>query len=71
MKIYTEKYLLSISKKQKNTLNELKRRKIKVPHFIREAIKEKIKRDAPELVDKSKLIYCPFSNETIVIGKKA
>jgi hypothetical protein len=67
MKIYTEKYLLSLSKKQKNTLKELKRRKIKVPNFIRQAIKEKIKRDASELIDKSKIQYCPFSNETIIL----
>jgi hypothetical protein len=65
MQIYTEKYLLSISKQQKKTLAELRHRKIKVQHFIRLAIKEKLARDAQDLVQFSQTDYCPFSNNTI------
>ena len=60
MQQYTEVITLKISKKQKATLNKLKQRNIKVSHFIRIAIKEKIERDASELIDKSKIEYCPF-----------
>lgn len=60
MQQYTELITLKISKKQKATLNKLKQRNIKVSHFIRIAIKEKIERDASELIDKSKIEYCPF-----------
>ena len=67
MELYTEVITLKISKKQKQTLDKLRHRKIKVSHFIRSAIKEKINRDASELIDKSKIEYCPFSNNTIIL----
>lgn len=67
MEIYTEVITLKISKIQKETLNKLKKRNIKVSHFIRTAIKEKINKDASELIDKSTLKYCPFSNNTIIL----
>lgn len=70
MEIYTEVITLKITKVQKQTLSKLRSRNIKVSHFVRQAIKEKIERDASELIDKSNLIYCPFSNGTIIIGKK-
>lgn len=70
MQLYTEIITLKISLTQKQTLNKLRQRKIKVSHFIRQAIKEKLQRDASELVDKSKLEYCPFSNNTIIITRK-
>jgi hypothetical protein len=67
--IYTEVITLKISKTQKQTLDKLRVRNIKVSNFIRQAIKEKILRDAEELVDKSKIEYCPFSGNTIILKK--
>jgi hypothetical protein len=67
MELYTEIITLKISKTQKNTLDKLRKRNIKVSHFIRQAIKEKIERDASELIDKSKIEYCPFSRGTIIL----
>ena len=43
--LYTEVFTLKISKVQKQTLNKLKSRNIKVSSFIRKAIAEKINRD--------------------------
>ncbi len=60
MEIYTEKISIKVSKIQKQTLEKLKLRKIKVSEFIRKAIAEKIKRDAKELEVKPKKEYCPF-----------
>jgi post-segregation antitoxin (ccd killing protein) len=67
MEIYTEVITLKISKVQKQTLSKLRSRNIKVSNFIRQAIKEKLERDASELIDKSKIKYCPFSNGTIIL----
>ena len=67
--IYTEVITLKISKTQKQTLDKLRVRNVKVSNFIRQAIKEKIQRDASELVDKSNYEYCPFSNGTIILKK--
>jgi len=59
MQLYTEKISIKISSTQKLTLDKLRQRNIKVSHFIREAIKEKIDREADEL--KPKVINpCPF-----------
>ena len=60
MENYTEVITLKISKVQKSTLNKLRSRNIKVSHFIREAISEKINREAKELKEKPKKTYCPF-----------
>ena len=70
MEIYTEVITLKISKVQKQTLNKLRSRNIKVSHFVRQAIKEKIEKEASELIDKSKIEYCPFSGGTIIINNK-
>ena len=43
--IYTEIITLKISRTQKQTLDKLRVRNIKVSNFIRQAIKEKILRD--------------------------
>jgi hypothetical protein len=67
MELYTEVITLKISKVQKQTLDKLRSRKIKVSHFVRQAIKEKLERDASELIDKSKIKYCPFSNGSIIL----
>ncbi len=58
--LYTEVFNLKISKQQKQTLEKLKSRNIKVSSFVRKAIAEKIKRDYAELQDKPKKEYCPF-----------
>lgn len=63
--IYTEVITLKISKTQKQTLDKLRTRNVKVSNFIRQAIKEKIQRDALELVDKSNYEYCPFGGQII------
>jgi len=60
MEIYTEVLTLKITAIQKATLNKLKSRKVKVSQFIRDAISEKIKRDASELIEKPKKVYIPF-----------
>ena len=57
---YTEKVTIKVSKTQKQTLDKLKSRNIKVAQFIRDAIKEKINREAEELKPKPKKIKCPF-----------
>ena len=59
MQQYTEVITLKITVVQKQTLNKLKSRNIKVAHFIRMAIKEKLQRDAKELIVKPKS-DCPF-----------
>lgn len=58
--LYTEIFTLKISKSQKQTLEKLKSRNIKVSSFVRIAIKEKIQRDYSELLEKPKKEYCPF-----------
>jgi len=60
MQIYTEQISLKISATQKQTLEKLEERKIKVSQFIRDAIKEKLQRDYKELVVKAKKIIIPF-----------
>ena len=58
--LYTEVYVLKISKKQKQTLDKLKSNKIIVSRFVRDAIAEKIKREYKELIIKPKITDCPF-----------
>ena len=58
--LYTELYTLKISKVQKNTLEKLKARNIKVSSFVRKAIAEKIERDYKELQPKPPKDDCPF-----------
>ncbi len=60
MKKYTKVITLKISETQKQTLDKLSNRNIKVSNFIREAIKEKIKREAKELEVKPIKIIMPF-----------
>jgi post-segregation antitoxin (ccd killing protein) len=57
---YTETQNIKISKIQKETLNKLKERNIRVSDFIRKAIAEKLKRDAKELIIKPIKEYCLF-----------
>lgn len=60
MEIYTEQFTIKISKTQKQTLEKLKLRKIRVADFVRKAIAEKIKRDYKDLIPKPVKEYCPF-----------
>jgi len=60
MEQYTEVTTVKLSKVQKQTLGKLRDRKIKVSQFIRDAISEKLVRDASELIIKPKKEYCPF-----------
>lgn len=60
MQLYTEIVTIKISKSQRQTLAKLKDRKIKISNFIRNAIAEKIKRDAQELIVKPNTEKCPF-----------
>ncbi len=59
-KKYTKTIQTPVTEKQWSTLRKLKERNIKVPQFVREAIKEKINREASELRPKPKKEYCPF-----------
>ena len=58
--LYTEVFTLKISKQQKQTLDKLKYRNIKVSSFVRKAIAEKINRDYENLKEKPKDEFCPF-----------
>ena len=57
---YTKTLQTPVTDIQWQTLQKLKIRNIKVPQFVREAIKEKIQREASELIIKPKKDYCPF-----------
>ena len=59
MKLYTKTKVIRISESQHKTLQKMKSYKVDVGHFIREAIKEKIKRDYQDLIPKEKS-KCPF-----------
>ena len=58
---YTETITLKISKEQKETLEKLKHKKVRVSHFIRLAISEKIKRDFKKEIKEK------ISRETLLI----
>lgn len=60
MELYTEVTTIKLSKIQKQTLGKLKERKVRVSQFIRDAISEKLIRDASDLIVKPKKIYIPF-----------
>jgi hypothetical protein len=52
--------VLRFTKNQKETLIKLKELNVKVPKFVRDAIKEKLQREYKELVVKEKKIEIPF-----------
>jgi hypothetical protein len=66
-KKYTKPRTIKFSEVQDNTLKKMKSYKIDVAKFIRDAVKEKIKREYSDLLPKPKKNYCPFSNGTIEI----
>ena len=57
---YSKVKVLKISETQHQTLEKLRNRKVNVAQFIREAIAEKINRDAKDLIIRPKKKYCPF-----------
>ncbi len=59
MKIYTKIKVIRISESQQKTLVKMKSYNIDVGRFIRDAIKEKIKREYQDLIPKVK-DECPF-----------
>ena len=60
MEFYTEQITIKISSIQKETLDKLRNRNIRVSDFIRKAISEKLKRDADELKPKPIKFKIPF-----------
>lgn len=58
MKIYTKTKVIRISEDQLKTLQKMKSYNVDIGHFIREAIKEKIKKEYKELMPKQ--IKTPF-----------
>jgi hypothetical protein len=64
---YNKPRTIKFSETQDNTLNKLSSYKINVAQFIRDAVKEKIKREYNDLLPKPKKEYCPFSGNTIEI----
>jgi len=60
MNKYTKIKTLRISETQHNTFVKMKSFKVDVSEFIRQAIKEKIKRDYTDLIPKPKKEYTPF-----------
>lgn len=67
MKNYPHTKVIRITETQLLTLQKMKSYNVNIGKFIRDAIAEKIDRDASELIDKSKIQYCPFSNGTIIL----
>ena len=60
MKRYTKIKVLRISETQYKTLVKMKSYNVNVGDFIRDAIKEKIKREYKDLIPKQKGVNCPF-----------
>ena len=57
---YTKVKVIKITVVQHKTLKNLEGLNIKVSDFIRDAISEKLEREAKEIIEKSKNKYCPF-----------
>jgi len=60
MKRYTKTKVIRITETQHNTLVKLKSYNVDVGNFIRDAISEKIQREASELKEKLKKQKYPF-----------
>lgn len=60
MKKYTNRQVIMISDIQANSLKILKQYNVNTSQFIRQAIKEKLKRDWKGIKEESKKEYCPF-----------
>lgn len=60
---YSKVKVIKITETQYNTLERLKKYKVNVSKFIREAIQEKLERDKKDILlefNESKKEYCPF-----------
>ena len=60
MKINTVRQVIMISETQAQSIKKLKEYDVNVSQFIRQAIKEKLQRDWPEIKEKHKKIKMPF-----------
>ena len=60
MKKYTEIYTLRLSKEQLNSLKILESYNIQISLFIRQAIKEKIRREWKQIKETKNTEFCPF-----------
>ena len=60
MKINTVRQVIMISETQAKSLKKLKEYNVNVSQFIRQAIKEKLKRDWKEIKEKHERIKMPF-----------
>ena len=60
MKINTVRQVIMISEIQAKSLKKLKEYDVNVSQFIRQAIKEKLKRDWKEIKEKHEKIKLPF-----------
>ena len=60
MKLNTVRQVIMISEKQAESLKTLKKYNVNVSQFIRQAIKEKLKRDWKEIKEKHEKIKLPF-----------
>ena len=60
MKINTVRQVIMISEIQAQSLKKLKEYDVNLSQFIRQAIKEKLQRDWPEIKEKHKKIKMPF-----------
>ena len=60
---YSKVKVIKITETQYNTLERLKKYKVNVSKFIREAIQEKLERNKKDILlefNESKKEYCPF-----------
>ena len=60
---YSKVKVIKITETQYNTLERLKKYKVNVSKFIREAIQEKLERDKKDILlefNENKKEYCPF-----------
>lgn len=60
MKKYTYKKLLSFTEQQRIAFEVLENHNVNVNQFIRQAIKEKIKREWKSIKEEKNKEYCPF-----------
>lgn len=57
---YTKPRTIKFSEVQDNTLKKMKYYNVDIAEFIRQAVKEKIKKEYSELLPKAKKEYSPF-----------
>jgi hypothetical protein len=60
MQKHTERYEVKLTKEQRSSLEILKYHDVNVSQFIRDAIREKIKREWPKIKESKNKNKCPF-----------